>query len=217
MFFGDQSGSYFCGFTFWTAPRHCAGAVRYSFCMSPAWVLKQRGARFSIGRSLFFFKNHFIWLFTLLATLFIYWVYFQVFEIIELNIMMFCCLNLVVLTSIWFVTCCFVLFKLVFSLCLIWVPFVLVCNCIKLYIIQCFFALTRGGIISLGIMKLWRCTSVIKVWAWFSWLQLGWLHVLHFISGSFNMMNTVFVGDFRAPTAPGPNSRFWATLWNSSF
>ena len=113
------------------------------------------------------------------------------------------CLNLVVLTSSSFVTCYFVLFKLVSFHLVSYGSIVLDCNCIKLDIIVCLCALTRGGVISLWIMKLWSCAFVVKVWAWHSWLQLGWLHVLHCISGSFNMMNTVLVGDFRAPMAPG--------------
>ena len=68
---------------------------------------------------------------------------------------------------------------------------------------MCLCALSRGGVISLWIMKLWSCAFVVKVWARHFWVQPGWLHVLHHISGSFYMIKTVLVGDFRSPMAPG--------------
>ncbi len=150
MFFGDQSGSYFCGFTFWPAPRHCAGAVRYSFCMSPAWVSAPRGARFSIGRSLLFLKNSvFVSLFLFLSFYVLLSVCGQIFANMKLNIMIVCVWTWFSWLPLWFVTCYFAL--------VVFVPFHFTymyskCSRLPLYSTWfhdlLWFELALGGIIS---------------------------------------------------------------------
>ena len=128
MFLDDESGSYFCGFTFWPAPRHCAGAVRYSFCMSPAWVSAPAGARFSIGRSVCFpwkIVCCFLSLFTVwtnLCTAVSLLTYFHKYQTQYYD---FVCLNLVFLTTT--------------LICEMWFCFSCVCSLpLYLYVFQVF-------------------------------------------------------------------------------
>ena len=96
--------------------------------------------------------------------------------------MILLCLNLVFLTTI---CICYMLHHFIracsSSLYLIWVPLVIDCNFIQLCVIIVILDLTRGGIISLWIMKLWSWMWFIQVWTWCSWLQLDLLHLLCFI------------------------------------
>ena len=88
------------------------------------------------------------------------------------------CLNLVFLTAtlicyMW----CYFTWACFLPLDLVWVPCALDCHFVQLGIIMCWlFELTRGGICSLWIMKLWSWMWFIEVWTWCSCLQLDWIH-----------------------------------------